>query len=272
MVGVFLLWPVLFGFVASFTDYSPFKPHPSFIGLANYADLVSDPHFRSAFRTIGIFAASAVTLELLIGMVVAWLLREPFRGRGAVRVVLLLPWLVSPIGNGVMWHFLFESSAGIPNHLLALLGLPLQPSPLGLPGSALPATLAVEVWRAAPLAGFLLAPGFSVIPGELWEQATLDGVPLSGRLRHVVLPYLRPLLLAVAMLLSGAALGAFDSVLVLTHGGPGTETLTPALFSFQKAFQSNNWPLGAAAAWFIVAAVMILGGIYAALSRQRARR
>ena len=272
MVGVFLLWPVVFGFVASFTDFSPFEPHPSFVGLANYAGLVSDPYFRAAFRTIGIFAGSAVVLELLIGMVVAWLLREPFRGRGAVRVILLLPWLVSPIGNGVMWHFLFESSAGIPNHVLALLGLPLQPSPLGLPGSALPATLAVEVWRAAPLAGFLLLPGFGVIPGELWEQATLEGVPLLGRLRHIVLPYLRPLVLAVAMLLAGAALGAFDSVLILTHGGPGTETLTPALFSFQKAFQNNNWPLGATSAWFIVAAVMILGGIYAALSRRRPPR
>ena len=180
VMGVFLLGPMLFGLAASLTSYSPFEPHPSFVGLSNYADLVSDSYFRAAFRTIGIFAAAAVALELFIGMAVAWLLREPFRGRAVIRVILLLPWLVSPIANGVMWHFLFESSAGIPNHVLALLGLPLQPSPLGLPGSALPAALAVEVWRTAPLAGFLLLPGFSLIPREFWEQATLEGAPLRA--------------------------------------------------------------------------------------------
>lgn len=98
----------------------------------------------------------------------------------------------------------------------------------------------------------------------------LEGASLPAQFRFIVLPSLRPLILTVAMLLVGGTLGTFDSVLILTHGGPGTETLTPALYSFQKAFQVNNWPLGAASAWFIVALVLATGGIYLALSRREA--
>src|SRR5271157_1736436 len=268
VMGPFLLWPVIFGFFASFTNFSPFALHLRFTGLVNYASLIGDGYFREAFRTVAVFSASAVALELAIGMAIAWLLREPFRGRAAVRMVLLLPWLVSPIASGVMWHFLYESSAGIPNYFLSLLRLPLRPSPLGLRGLAFLATLVVEVWRTAPLASFLLLPGFSLIPRQFWEHATLEGATLLSQVRHIVLPALRPLLLTVAMLLAGTALGTFDSILILTHGGPGTETLTPALYSFQKAFQVNNWALGATAAWFIAAAVVVLGGLYMALSRR----
>jgi multiple sugar transport system permease protein len=268
VMGPFLLWPVAFGFFASFTSYSPFAPVPRLTGLANYVALIGDPYFRTAFRTVGIFSVSAVAFELAIGMVVAWLLREPFPGRGAIRVVLLLPWLVGPVANGVMWHFLFEASTGIPNYLFALLNLPIQPSPLGLRGLALPATLIAEIWRTAPLASFLLVPGFSLIPRQLWEHSALEGTPLLSQVRHVVLPFLGPLLLTVAMLLAGAALGTFDSVLILTHGGPGADTLMPALYSYQKAFQVNNWPLGATSAWFIAAAVIMVGGLYIALSRR----
>ncbi len=272
VMGPFLLWPVTFGFFASFTNFSPFTLHLRFTGLVNYASLIRDGYFREAIRTDGVFSALAVALELAVGMAIAWLLREPFRGRAAVRMVLLLPWLVSPIGSGVMWHFLYESSAGIPNYFFALLSLPNQPSPLGLRGSAFLATLAVEVWRTAPLASFLLLPGFSQIPRQFWEHATLEGATLLTQVWHIAVPALRPLLLTVAMLLAGTALGTFDSILILTHGGPGTETLTPALYSFQKAFQVNNWPLGATAAWFIAAAVVVLGGLYVALSRRESFR
>lgn len=270
VIGPFLLWPVAFGFFASFTSYSPFESHPHLTGFANYASLIGDQYFRSAFRTIAVFSLSAVVAELMIGLAVAWLMREPFRGRGFIRVILLIPWLVSPVANGVMWHFLYESSAGIPNYLLALLNLPLQPSPLGLRGYALFATLIAEVWRTAPLVSFLLVPGFSSIPRQLWEHATLEGVSVFNQVRSIALPSMRPLLLTVAMLLVGNTLGTFDSILILTHGGPGTETLTPALYSFQKAFQVNNWPLGATSAWFVFVAVILVGVVYLFLSRREA--
>ena len=268
LVVPFLVGPVFYGFAASFTDYSPFTRHPRVIGLATYRRILSDPLFAGSVRTVVIFALVAIPVELGLGVAVAWLLRAPFRGRGLVRALLLLPWLVSPVANGVMWHFLFESTAGIPGFFLSLVGLPLRPSPLGVRGLALPATLLTEIWRVTPLVTFLVLPGLEAIPRAAWEQATLDGASPGQRVRHVGLPFLRPVLFAVTTLLVGTALGAFDGILILTHGGPGTETLTPALYSYQKAFQVNNWPVGASSAWLIAAAVIVAGGVSVLFARR----
>ncbi len=268
IVGPFLLWPVAFGLVASFTDYSPFVTRLRFTGFANYASILTDGFFGASFRTIALYSLVTVPVELLIGFAVALLLREPFRGRTAVRVVLLVPWLISPVANGVMWHFLYASDSGILAYFSAWLGFPAAPSPLGSRGLALPAVMLAEIWRTAPLVSFLLLPGLLSIPRSLWEQATLEGASALFTVRRVALPWTRPLLLTVGMLLLGWALGAFDSILMLTGGGPGTQTLTPALYSFQKAYKANNWHVGAASAWCIVVLIAAAGAVYLALARQ----
>lgn len=267
----FLIWPAAFGFAASFTNYAPGLRAPlHFVGPGNYLAVAGDQQFRAALRNISLFILLTVPLELAIGFAIAYALREPFRGRGGWRVALLTPWLVSPIANGVMWHFLFNSSSGLINFWLAWLRLPAQPSPLGLSGLALPATIAVDVWRNSPLVSFLLLPGLLAIPVEQWEQAALEGMSLTSQIVNIVLPWLRPLLLTITMLLVGYALGVFDSVLIMTGGGPGSATITPALYSYQQAFQINNWPVGATSAWLIVAAVFLVGVGYLTLVRSEA--
>ncbi len=263
-----LIGPAVVGFLASFSDYAPSHATVEFTGFSNYTAILGDRQFLIAAGNIGFFTLIAVPLELLIGLGLAYVLRQPFRGRGLWRVLLLIPWLVSPIANGVMWHFLFNSSTGMVNYWLAWLRLPSQPSPLGQSGLAMLTTIAVEVWRNAPLVSFLLFPGLLAIPAEQWEQATLEGMPWTHRVIQIAVPALRPLLLAVTLLLIGGAFGTFDSVLIMTGGGPGSETITPALYSYQHAFQVNNWPVGATSAWLIVAAVLGVGACYLVLARR----
>ncbi len=266
-----LVWPAVFGFLASFTNYAPAQPHTHFVGLDNYMAAVGDRQMRIAFRNIALLTSISVPIELAVGFAIAYLLREPFAGRGLLRVVLLMPWLVSPIANGVMWHFLFNVNTGLLNFWLAWLGLPMQSSPLGLPSLALLATMVVEIWHKSPLASFLLLPGLLAVPSDQWEQATLEGIPTISQIRYIALPWLRPLILTVALLLIGDSLGAFDSVLILTGGGPGSATLTPGLYSYHRAFQVNEWPVGATSAWLIVAAVVIVGLVYLRLVRTEAQ-
>lgn len=262
----FLFWPAVFGLTSSFTDYAPAERHLHVVGLQNYAAILGNAEIHLAFRNILIVILVAVPAELGVGFAVAYALRDPFRGRGLVRIVLLIPWLLSPIAVGVMWHFLY-GSVGMLNYLAAWLRLPPAPSPLALPSWALVAIIATEIWRKAPLASFLLLPGVLAVPSDQWEHAMLEGVPLVKRIRQVLLPPLRPLLFTVALLLLGDTLGTFDSVLMMTGGGPGSETLTPALYSFQQAFRAYNWPFGVASAWLVVAAVVPLGLGYLALVR-----
>jgi ABC-type sugar transport system permease subunit len=253
VLAPFLVWPVLSGLIASFTSFSPFQAHPHFIGLDNFRYLILDGYFRAAFRTVAIFTCMTVCAELTLGFGIALLLKEPFPGRGMLRVLLLLPWLIGPIPNGVMWHFLLASDSGIAGWLMGLFGLPAPPSPLGVRGHALPIVMLIEIWQKTPLVTFLLCPGVFSLPQTFSDQAVIEGASPLYRVRHVVLPWIRPLLLAVTLILTGQALGAFDSMLMLTGGGPGSETLTPALYSYRMAFQSNNWPVGAASAWTITA-------------------
>ncbi len=266
ILASWLIIPALLGLIATFTNYAPAQPAVHWVGLQNFEAILADRSFAAAVRNIVVFTLLAVPLELAVGFGLAYLLRRPFRGRSLVRLVLLLPWLVSPVASGVMWHFLFDGQTGFLDFALRSLGLPSQPSPLSQHGLALLTVILVESWRVAPLVAFLLLPSLTTIPHERWEDALLDGLSSLGKIRHVALPPMKPLLLAVSMLLIGGALATFDSVLTMTGGGPGSETVTPALYSHDKAFTFSNWPLGAASGWLIGGAVLLAGLVYLRLA------
>ena len=268
LLSGWLALPALLGLVATFSTYSPFATSSHIAGLSNYLTVIEDPQFAAAVRNIAVFTVVAVPLELAIGFGIAYLLRRPIRGRGLWRLLLLLPWLVSPIANGVMWHFLLVGATSILDFASGWLGQSSVASPIGDARLALPTIIAVEIWREAPFVGFLLLPGLLSVPAELWEHATLDGASWIRQIYDVALPSLRPLLLAVTMLLVGLSLGTFDSVLILTGGGPGSASVTPALYSYNQAFVINDWPVGAASAWLIAAAVLGVGLIYINLAQR----
>jgi multiple sugar transport system permease protein len=272
LLGGWFVLPAVLGLFATLTTYSPFTTMVQFSGFANFAAVVQDPQFGAATRNIVVFTAVAVPLELGLGFGIAYLLRRPIKGRALWRVLFLAPWLVSPIAGGVMWHFLFGGATGILDFVFGWLGLPEIASPLGDLGLALPAAIAVEVWRVAPFVTFLLLPGLVSIPNERWEEATLAGASWIQQILRVAMPELRTLLLTVAMLLVGLSLGTFDTILIMTGGGPGTATLTPALFSYGRAFQTNDWPVGAASGWLIGAGVIAVGAVYLRLARERSAR
>jgi len=268
VLSIWLLGPAILGLISTFSNYAPVEPSVEWVGLHNFQTILSDRTFGAAIRNIVVFTLIAVPLELATGFGLASAMRRPFRGRSAVRLLLLLPWMVSPIASGVMWRFLFDSETGLLGVAFRSIGLPAPPSPLSQHGLALVTVVFVETWRVAPLVAFLLLPGLTSIPRERWEDAALDGVSRLGRIRHVALPALGPLVLAVTMLLIGGALATFDSVLTTTGGGPGTETLMPALYSYDKAFTFSDWPIGAASAWLIGGAVLVAGLAYVRLSRR----
>jgi multiple sugar transport system permease protein len=266
VLSIWLIIPALLGLIATFTDYALAQPGFHWVGLHNFEAILADRSFAAAVRNVAVFTLASVPLQLVVGFALAYLLRRPFRGRTLVRLLLLLPWLISPVASGVMWHFLFGSETGFLNFAARSLGMPSLPSPLSQHGLDLLAVVLVESWRVAPLVAFLLLPGLTAIPRERWEDALLDGLATLGKIRHVAVPAMAPLILAVTMLLIGGALATFDSVLTMTGGGPGTETMTPALYSHDMAFTAGNWPAGAASGWLIGGCVLLAGLVYVRLA------
>src|SRR5207245_9740599 len=141
-----------------------------------------------SLRNIVMFTLVAVPLELSIGFALAYVLREPIAGRPVWRVLLLLPWLISPIAIGLMWHFLFGSATGILDFVGAWFAQSAVASPIGDLRLALPATIAVEVWRIAPFVTFLLLPSLSSVPAERWEEASLAGASTENRNPRIAFP------------------------------------------------------------------------------------
>jgi multiple sugar transport system permease protein len=266
VLSVWFLIPALVGLVATFTNYAPTEQTIRWVGIRNFALILGDRTFAAGIRNILAFTVVAVPLQLAIGFGLAYLLRRPFRGRSIARILLLIPWLISPVASGVLWHFALGGETGLQNYAFGWLGLSALPSPLGQHGLALATVVLVETWRVAPLVAFLLLPGLASIPRERWEEATLVGLKWPGNIRHVALPAIAPLVLAVTMLLIGAALATFDSVLTMTGGGPGSETVTPALYSYNKAFTVSDWPVGAASGWLIGGVVLVVGLVYLRLA------
>ncbi|MEP7287567.1 MAG: sugar ABC transporter permease [Chloroflexota bacterium] len=263
----FLLWPALLGLFASFTNYDPYqRTSLQFVGLNNFATILRDSDFQAAIRNIIVFAIITTALELVLGISIAYALRRPFRGRSLVRFVLLLPWLVSPVANGVMWHFLFDPERGIVNFWPALVGLPHLPPPLSR-GLAIFAVMAVDIWRKVPLVSFLVLPGLLAIPAGQWDHATIEGLSFYSRIRHIVVPHIRLLLLTITLLLIGDTLGTAEGLWELTSGGPGSETITPGLYSYARVLHTYDSQSGATSAWLIGLAIVLLGVCYMILSR-----
>jgi ABC-type sugar transport system permease subunit len=271
LLGGFLLLPMALGLAATFTSYDPFGTAVRLVGLANYRAVFADPSLRAAFGNALLLTALAVPIELSGGLTVALALRRPFPGRNLVRIGLLAPWLISPMAAGVLWHFLYNSQVGILGWATAWLRLP-SASPLADLHWALPAVAAVEIWRMLPLAAFLFVPGVRAVPQDELDYATVLGCSAWTVLRAVMLPRLRVLLLTVLLLLIGTTLTALDSILVLTGGGPGSHTVTPALYSYSLLVDGHNWPQATAVAWLLLGLIMLVGVIYTAALRRQTRR
>jgi multiple sugar transport system permease protein len=240
-----------------------------FVGLNNYTSILQDSDFQASVRNIVIFTIITVILELSLGLTIAYALRRPFRGRSLVRLILLLPWLISPVATGVMWHFLFNAEKGLVNFWPALVGLPSPSSPLSS-GLAIFAVMGVDIWRKVPFVSFLALPGMLAISPAQWDNAQLEGLSFLTRMRHIVVPHTRLLLLTIAMLLVGDALGTSDLIFILTGGGPVSETMTPGLYSYLRAIRSFDWQAGATSAWLIALMILIIGFGYIFLSRREA--
>jgi multiple sugar transport system permease protein len=266
LMAAFLALPALLGLFTTFTASTPIGEPGPLVGLDNYRTVLSDSTMGAAFVNVLTLTAIVVPIELALGLAVAALLRRPFPGRSLVRVLLLAPWLVSPLAAGVMWHFLYDGQVGLVAWVAGVLHRDVA-SPPAQPSWALLSVALMEIWRMAPLAAFLLLPGVLAVPQDDIDQAVVMGSPALITWWVAIIPRIRALLLTVLLLLVAQSLTTFDSIFVLTGGGPGSRTITPAMQAYNLAVQGHNWSLGATASWLLAALVLVAGAIYIRLVR-----
>jgi multiple sugar transport system permease protein len=234
-----------------------------FIGVENYLAILRSDEFWAALQVTLAFTALGVALVVALAILIALLLSEPFPGRGLVRTVVLVPWAIPPVVNGLMWQWIYDAKVGALNGaLVSLRLLPGYRGWLSSPTDALLALVMAHVWNALPVAVILLLAALQTIPAELYDAGRVDGSGAWRLFRHVTLPWLAQPLLVVLILQTMLAIRVFDILYVLTAGGPGTATTTLVWQTYLTTFDSLDFGLGNAYAYTISLITLGLALVY----------
>lgn len=230
-----LAFPFAYTAYLSFHEWFAAGPPPRFNGVQNYVALLADARFLSALARTLVFTALAVTVEVGLGIALALMFARPFIGRGAARTIFLLPMVATPVAISLVWLLMFDPATGVLNYLLKLLGL--GPS-LWANDSflALPALVLVDVWQWTPIVMLMVLGGLTALPEDPFEAARIDGASGWQIFRYLTLPMLRPYIVVAALFRGIDALKTFDSIYVITRGGPGFASETLNLYIYATAF------------------------------------
>ena len=234
------------------------------VGLANYVQLLGDdPDFLESLWATAVFVFFDVVATLAIALGAALLLQRAGRINSLARVLLILPFVMSPALIGISFRFFLNPEFGVLQHVLGLL-IPALQGKVWLADRALAMTAVVasDVWHWAPYMTLVVLGGLTAIPKETQEAAQVDGASGWAVLRDITLPQLLPVLGVVAVLKTVFALKAFDTIFTLSNGGPGTATQTLAYFVYHTAFNYYDMGYAAAAAYLLTALLLVLSGFY----------
>jgi multiple sugar transport system permease protein len=251
------VFPFAYALGLSLTNADPVFPGVSFIGLGNYTSIFSDPAFWSSVVTTLVFTAIAVTVELGLGTLIGLALSRVRRGSGLLRTAFMLPLAAAPIAVMYDWQVMLNPTYGVIDYLLGLLHLP-QPDWFGSGHLALGSLIGIDVWEFTPFIIIIIAGGIASIPQEVYEAADVDGASGFRRFWYVTLPLLRPYLLVALLFRLIDALKVFDSIQVLTSGGPGTSTTTLNYYVFRDAITYLQFGRGTAAALVLLLIALLL--------------
>jgi ABC-type sugar transport system permease subunit len=237
------------------------------VGLGNYTRILSDPLFILALEHTLIFTAVAVTVEIVLAVAIALLIdQRKVWTSGVTKVLILVPYAVPPIANGLIWSFIYDFNFGFLNRILFTLGLIDRPIDwVGNPNTALLALTVPYVWRTLPFAILLVHAALQGIGRELYEAADVDGAGALRRFWHITLPLLRPIIVVILVLRTSFAFAVFEEVLAITQGGPGDATWVAVWYSYKRSFAPPfDIGVGAAAAYVLA---LIVGGLAIAYVR-----
>ena len=264
-------WPFVDTLRLSFTDARLVGTAGGYVGLENYQRLFASDAFWRAFRVTTAFAIISVFLEMVLGVLVALLLFQDFRGRNVLRALLILPWALPTVVNALLWRLIYNPEYGALNAMLVQLGvLDEYRSWLGDPSSALAALIVADAWKNFPLVALISLAALHAVPHAIRAAAIVDGANAFARFRYVILPYLAGPLMVAMVLRTIEAFKVFDIIWVMTRGGPANSTRTLSILVYQEAFSFQRAGSGASLALIITLAVTVLAVAYLFLIRRAA--
>ena len=261
--GVVLI-PFITSLVLSTWRYDVGRPDTNgFIGLENYWNLLNDARFLNSLKVTTIFSLTSVILELILGIAIALVLNQRFKGRGFVRALIILPWAIPSIVNAAMWQWIYNADYGALNALLTQLGLVDEYQIwLSSPILAMALIILSNVWKETPFTVLLVLAALQGIPGDLYEAAKVDGASAWQRFSHITLRMLIPIIMIIGFLQTLWGFQTFELVQIITGGGPASSTELLSLRIYAQTFRSLRFGYGASIAYLTGLIILVPATFY----------
>lgn len=269
VMAVIVLYPLVGSVWSSFTDLNRsnaatvFRPSSEqFVGLQNYITILGSDEFRGRLVWTIVWTAVNVFFHFTLGLGLALLLNQKFRGRTVYRLILMLPWAVPAFISAVSWRYIFNGEYGVLNLFLAGFGVD-GPNWLSDPFWAYVAPIIVNVWLGVPFMMVAMLGGLQSIPSDLYEAAEMDGTTPWQRFRHVTLPGLRPVSSTVILLGTIWTFNMFPIIFFVTRGQPAGQTEILVTGAFRAAFEGiRNYSLAATYGVLILSMLVVFASVY----------
>lgn len=265
---IFILYPLIESMRISFQEFSLLRGS-TYIGLENYAQMFADPRLRISYVNTIIFTLFAVFFNAGIGLILAVMLnrRLPILMRNLYRSIFFFPVLIAHTYIAVIWRFLYQQDTGVINYYLGILGIEAIPW-LSNAHWAMAAIIILDVWKNTGFAMLVFLAGLQSIPNEYYEAAQLDGANERQLFFRITIPMLSPTIFFILVIFMIGALQVFDTIIVLTAGGPGDATRSVVLYIYEIAFRTFNMGYAAAVSMTLFAIILVLTSMQFWISRR----
>lgn len=266
-LSVWWFWPMAYSLYLSFTEWDFLRPEKHWVGLENYARILTDPEFRRVLGNTLYFSVGSVALSLTGGLLLAVLLNTKLRGSAIYRALIFSPWITPTVAAAIIWIWIYEPRVGAANYLLSSLGMR-KLEWLGSRQWAMPSIILFTAWKGMGYSMVFFLAGLQSVPKELYEAAEMDGAGLWTRFWRVTLPLLSPMTFFLVVVSLIDALNAFDQIQVLTQGGPSGATRTIVYYLYQNGFEDFNVGYGSAVAIVLLLITLTLTLLQFRLARR----
>jgi raffinose/stachyose/melibiose transport system permease protein len=273
LMALFVAWPVVSAARMSLYRWRGFGPMDDFVGLRNFTRVLTDPVFVDAVMHNLIIVVASIAVQLPLGLAIALLVNRRIKGRGLLRTIIFVPYVVAEVIAGVIWFQLLQPGFGVVDGVLGALGIPTpEQGFLGTPSLTLATVFVVLVWKYLGLAILLFLAGLQSVPDELYEAAQLDGASWWQTQRRIAIPMLGPTIRTWVFISMIGSLQLFDIVWVLTGGGPANATTTMATYLINQGTQRGNYGVAGAASLVLFVIAFVMAVLYQVLVLRRDTR
>lgn len=260
--------PICMTFVFSLNDWNLLMgTGMKFNSGMNYINVLASREFWASLGITFYYTILATIAEMLLGISIALVLNQKFRGKTAVKTIVLLPYMMAPVAVGLMWMLFYEPSSGLMNWIFTTVGLP-RSSFVSAKETVIPAIAAVETWQMTPMVVIVCLAGLSSLPTDPLEAAKVDGATSIQTFFRVTLPMLTQTLFSIGLLRFIDVFKSFDLIYAMTKGGPANASRTLNLYAYETAFSYYKFGLSSTLLMILFVIVLVLSLIVMRIQRK----